>query len=653
MSPPRPDSAIVEHGRQKMTRVESRDNSGAVHRPFQVLARQAGLAALIGVGLTPGAGSAGYRGPVDRLEAGFSPDGDGLSMILNQLEAARASVDVAMFYLSNDVLVDALGFVARRRPVAVRVIVDEGMAQGEHRRTLGRLHRSGAAVFVEELPRAGKLHLKLALIDEETVVTGSSNWTEFAFQANCEDTLVLRSRPAAAAYQRRFDELLGQAKPWTGGGGDAGPLPDRFPEARRFGTREDLGLRAPPAETFRDLPRIEVYFTPSRGGADRLVDLIGSAEREVDVGIFYLSDQRIVHALCQAASASRTRVRVLTDDLMLGGARRDVLERLHACGAAVYYRKADAASMHLKTAVVDRRVVTTGSHNWTRSAAERNAEDMLFVHSPAMAAYYTAYLDHLVERYAVPWGVDEGGMAAAARARRRAALRRLALDADPFPESLPPTGPRRDFSQPALRIPETALTPQAAAAYVDNGAYLPLALDLIRTARQSILVSMHLVAAHGRAPAVHQLLEALAEAAERGVFVYVVLDTPAHPGDRRLALHSEAVERLRQRGVDARLSVPGAVLHEKLVVVDLAKALVGSHNWTPGALTGHTVEEASVLLVFPRQQHALAQRILRHPIVRDMRSRSAWEREISVLQRLLSLEDEARTQLLQQWEDRQ
>ncbi|MBP7008456.1 MAG: hypothetical protein KBC66_01435 [Kiritimatiellae bacterium] len=89
------------------------------------------------------------------------------------------------------------------------------------------------------------------------------------------------------------------------------------------------------------------------------------------------------------------------------------------------------------------------------------------------------------------------------------------------------------------------------------------------------------------APLRTELLEALVSAVERrGIYVYLLLNQPSSEGDSSSQDHDRWAERLRARGIDVRLHVPGIPLHEKLVVVDLAKILLGSHNWTEGALSG-------------------------------------------------------------------
>ena len=53
--------------------------------------------------------------------------------------------------------------------------------------------------------------------------------------------------------------------------------------------------------------------------------------------------------------------------------------------------------MHNKVLVIDDTVIT-GSFNFSRSA-QFNAENILFIESVPLAETYSAYIDHLVEKY--------------------------------------------------------------------------------------------------------------------------------------------------------------------------------------------------------------------------------------------------------------
>jgi phosphatidylserine/phosphatidylglycerophosphate/cardiolipin synthase-like enzyme len=53
--------------------------------------------------------------------------------------------------------------------------------------------------------------------------------------------------------------------------------------------------------------------------------------------------------------------------------------------------------MHNKVLVIDNTVIT-GSYNFSRSA-QFNAENILFIESAPLAEVYSAYIDHLIEKY--------------------------------------------------------------------------------------------------------------------------------------------------------------------------------------------------------------------------------------------------------------
>jgi phosphatidylserine/phosphatidylglycerophosphate/cardiolipin synthase-like enzyme len=53
--------------------------------------------------------------------------------------------------------------------------------------------------------------------------------------------------------------------------------------------------------------------------------------------------------------------------------------------------------MHNKVLVIDDTVIT-GSYNFSRSA-QFNAENILFLESPALSNTYSTYIDHLKAKY--------------------------------------------------------------------------------------------------------------------------------------------------------------------------------------------------------------------------------------------------------------
>ena len=65
---------------------------------------------------------------------------------------------------------------------------------------------------IPRLPRGDKLHHKFAVIDNDTVITGSFNWSPSAAHRNDETLLVITSKPLAAQFTREMERLWAGAE---------------------------------------------------------------------------------------------------------------------------------------------------------------------------------------------------------------------------------------------------------------------------------------------------------------------------------------------------------------------------------------------------------------------------------------------------------
>lgn len=574
--------------------------------------------------------------PIDvhDLQVAFSPDGRALDIVLRELRAARNTLDASLFCLSHKAILDALCEVSARGHVRVRLLLDVEAASPSERHVVDRLTRHGVRAYVLPVPN-GRMHLKCAVIDGGTVITGAANWTPQAFERNIEDTLVLRSAALGSRYGALFEQLIAQAQPQAGshGGAPSASEASRVAAAapsKTMAERAGLGAQATP------------FFCPGRSGPRRLCGQIGAATGRVDVAMYLLTDPAVVKALVDKARSRTATVRVLVDAGMLSGPLRSVLQGLADAGAEVRCWIGDRRSLHLKNAVIDGRYVWSGSANWTAGAFDRNVEDMVVFEGPALAAAYLQFMDTLYSQ-ATPFEPIGRKSAVAAVDPRR--MR------EGFVVGLPPTGARTNWRAALSARPAESWETVAAFRYLPDEEYQPVLLDLLRSARQSILVSMYVIpAAKAAEPLKTQVMDALAAAAHRGVYVYCLLHTPPGEGDVIARDHDAWADHLRSKGIDVRLHVPSVPVHDKLVVVDLAKVLLGSHNWTEGALSGARVHEASALLILPRQDPRWADYVLGRETVADMRSREHWQEELRQLRHLSGLSGSARETFVRQLE---
>jgi phosphatidylserine/phosphatidylglycerophosphate/cardiolipin synthase-like enzyme len=374
--------------------------------------------------------------------------------------------------------------------------------------------------------------------------------------------------------------------------------------------------------------------------ADLLAAHIRSARKSIDVAMYLLVAPALVEALAETAAAGQVPVRLLVDAGMLDGDSRPILDKLAAAGVEIRWLGSEKFSMHLKSMVVDQTRVWTGSANWSQAGFALNVEDLLLFESTDLAQHYSRHFDtlHAAASPFQPASLPTPDTAATP-------------DTNGFPTGLPPSGPRTDWRAGLHDRADDDIAVTAHARYLADGEYLPVLLDLVANAHQSILVSMYVLGApQNDQPHLDRLVAALTQAARRGVYVHLLLHMPQSETVTMNQFHMDWAERLRAQGIDVRLNIPAVSLHAKVVVVDLAKVLIGSHNWTEGALSGQRVHESSALLVLPRQDRRLADYILDRESIRDMRSPILWQQELRTLRQLDPRVGKARDALLSELE---
>ena len=573
----------------------------------------------------------------------FSPQGDSLSEIVRTLHSAKRQVDVAPFFLSHTDLVNTLCFLAAKQKIKVRCFMDPASTAPAECHVLDQLAQNGVEVYVVQV-EDGKMHLKCAVVDEDIVITGAANWTARAFDNNVEDSLILQSATLARAYRARLNRLLPISEPHHAPSQEAHASVISKPVDLAPVKPSALNFAAPRLQRFSSIRSARVFFSadsePDSGllASEIILSRIQAAQKRIDVAMYLLVEPALIDALVQKASGGKVSVRLLVDSGMLDSSSRSILERLAAAGVQIRWLGSEKFSMHLKALVLDESQVWTGSANWSQSAFVHNVEDLVLIESADLARAYTRHFDTL-HAAATPFQPAVLPVATPSNA----------VATSEFSVGLPPTSLRTNW--PAglqdRAVDDILLT--VSARYVADEEYLPILLDLIRNAHQSVLASMYVMGDPQKdQPNLDQLTAALTQAVQRGVYVHLLLHMPLPESVTMNRIHLDWAEKLRAKGVDVRLHIPSISLHEKVVVVDLAKVLIGSHNWSEGSLSGQKVLESGVLLVLPRQDQRLADHILTRESIRDMRAPAQWQEELQTLRQLENTSGKERDTLLDQ-----
>jgi len=136
----------------------------------------------------------------------------------------------------------------------------------------------------------------------------------------------------------------------------------------------------------------EAYFTPGSDGPTKIAGLIVFARKTIDICVFTITDDRVSDAIYEAHQQG-TKIRIISDNDKAFDPGSDI-ERLQRRGIDVRV-DTNEYHMHHKFAVFDNATTLTGSYNWTRSAAERNAENFIISYDCKLANRFTTEFNRL------------------------------------------------------------------------------------------------------------------------------------------------------------------------------------------------------------------------------------------------------------------
>lgn len=137
----------------------------------------------------------------------------------------------------------------------------------------------------------------------------------------------------------------------------------------------------------------EACFSERHDCAKRLVRLLEGTRESLDVCVFTITHDDLSDAIARARSRG-VAVRLISDDVKSTDTGSDI-ERLRHGGVDVRMDRS-RYHMHHKFAIFDRRVLLTGSFNWTRGAAMYNAENFVLLSDRRL-------LDQFQEEFDLLW----------------------------------------------------------------------------------------------------------------------------------------------------------------------------------------------------------------------------------------------------------
>ncbi len=291
-------------------------------------------------------------------------DTDGVDdQLLAFLQGADKSILCAFYKLewmdAAQVLIEQ-----HRAGIAVKIVCDSDYAD---RDALRACIAAGIPAVLDE--RSALMHNKFCIVDGDRVWTGSMNVTENGLFRNDNNVIVVISPQLAANYTAEFGEMFVE---------------------REFGPRSPPGT-AYPVVMVDDIS-FECYFAPEDDVRRQILQEIDGAGVSIDFMAFSFTSDAIAEAMAKRL-AQGVAVRGVFESRNARSRHSDD-EFLARQGAQTRLDK-NPYTMHNKVIIIDGVTVVTGSYNFSNNAENDNDENVLIIHSPAVAERYERTFEKL------------------------------------------------------------------------------------------------------------------------------------------------------------------------------------------------------------------------------------------------------------------
>jgi len=266
---------------------------------------------------------------------------------LQAINSSTKSIHCAFYELDEEKLISLL--LEKEKHIDVKILVDD------HKKTPYPAKTDKKGVV---------MHDKFCVIDGYVVLTGSTNPTKNCFFRNNNNLVIIHSGFLASAFENEFRNLYN-------------------------GMQGKRKIRNPEKFYYINNDKIEVLFCPQDFCADKVSDLLSSANISIMFMAFSLTNSQIISDLIAAEN------RGIIVSGIVEKSSQNSFKILNDSGLKIYYDN-NPAKMHHKVFVIDSRIVITGSFNPTQNGDDGNDENLLIIYSDKIAKRYETEFESLV-----------------------------------------------------------------------------------------------------------------------------------------------------------------------------------------------------------------------------------------------------------------
>ena len=143
------------------------------------------------------------------------------------------------------------------------------------------------------------------------------------------------------------------------------------------------------------LAETRVYFSPKGGCENIIIKELAKAQNTIEIAMYSFTSRPIAQEL-DKLRAKNVKIRIVLDkdqETQKYSKSRYFIQR----GYEVKY-DSGSGLMHNKFAIIDHKLLITGSFNWTAGAEHKNEENLLILDDPALIQKYSDRFEYLWQK---------------------------------------------------------------------------------------------------------------------------------------------------------------------------------------------------------------------------------------------------------------
>ena len=285
--------------------------------------------------------------------------------VLNQINSAQESIDIALYGWSNVPEIYNALKNAKSRNVKIRIVYNSSTKDyyPETSNLVALADKSST-----DTPKI-LMHNKFMIFDNKRVITGSMNFapTGFSgFNSNC--ILFINSVEIAKIFSEEFNQMLN----------------GKFHSEKVRVNHKTVQLGS---------AKVTPFFSPKdKAIVNAVIPLVNNAKHYIFIPAFIITHEGLSNALIEAKKRN-VNIKIIIDATNPAAAKSKI-KLLRASGIQVKTENY-AGKIHSKSIIIDDKYIIAGSMNFSNSGENRNDENCLIIEDERLARYYRGFFEYL------------------------------------------------------------------------------------------------------------------------------------------------------------------------------------------------------------------------------------------------------------------